>query len=98
MCKGNIQLHLCRDEASNPGTWTGSEITFGQSCFPYPPLAYYLYLRPIPYQSLPSYLLNHPRGKVELVSAVQQYLYYISSATLYRVSQEECAKLRESVP
>ena len=74
---------MCRGEASNPGTWTGSEITFGQTCFPSFPLAYYLYLRSIPYQPLRSYLLNHPRGIVELVSAMQPYLYYISSATIY---------------
>jgi len=23
---------MCRGEASNPGIWTGSEITFGQTC------------------------------------------------------------------
>ena len=76
-------ITLCRGEASNPGTWTGSVITFGLTCFPSPPLADYLYLRLIPYQPLRSYLLNHPRGTVELVSAVQPYLYYISSATIY---------------
>ena len=76
---------LCRGEASNPGTWSGSEITFGQSCFPSPPLAYYLYLRPIPYQSLLSYLLNHPRGIVELDTAVQHYLYYIRFRTIESV-------------
>ena len=40
-------LLVCRGEASNPGAWTGSEITFGQTClssFPSP----HLYLSTLP--------------------------------------------------
>jgi len=29
---------LCHGEASNPGTWTGSKITFGQTCLSSLPL------------------------------------------------------------
>ena len=74
---------VVKPQTQAPGL--GPRLLLVKPCFPSPPLAcyLYLYLRPIPYQSVRWYLLKHPPVIVGLVSAVQPYLYYISSATIY---------------
>jgi len=80
-----IPSRVCAVVSLKPGRldWVRDYVFRVKPVYPFPPLQpYYLYLRRVLHQPLWSYLLNHPLGTVELVSAVQPQLdfgYYICS-------------------